>query len=152
MNGTDVESAPPGFKTLTKTVPAFVMSEAGTRALNCPPDSEVARAVVVAPAFHWITEPETKFEPMTANWNAGPPAVAEEGTSGGVIEGVIPGAMVKATELELTVPGFCTRMRAVPGLASKVAGMVAVTSVVLTNPVARLVALPLLFQTTIDPL
>ena len=128
VKGTAVDVPPPGFSTLTKAVPAVAIKEAGTKALNWLLENEVVRAVVVVPEFHWITEPVTKFAPITSNWKAGPPAAADDGTRGGVIDGVVPGAIVKTWELELTEPGFCTATRAEPGLASRDAGIVAVKS------------------------
>ena len=106
VNATVAEVPPPGFRTLTKAVPAVAINEAGTKADSWLLLNDVDRAVVVVPLFHWMMEPLTKLVPITVSWKGAPPAAAEDGTSGGVTEGVTPAAMVKVTEFELTGPGF----------------------------------------------
>jgi hypothetical protein len=69
VKGTAADAPPPGFNTLTKLVPAVVINEAGTIALNCPLASDVGSEVVEIPEFHWMADPLTKLVPVTINWN-----------------------------------------------------------------------------------
>jgi hypothetical protein len=70
-------------------------------------------------------EPDTKFVPMSVNWNWLPPAVAAVGDIE-VRVGTVPAPIEKVAAFELTVP-FETVTRAEPAFASRVAGMVAVS-------------------------
>jgi hypothetical protein len=97
--------------------------------------------------FQLITEPATKFPPLTVKVNAAPPAVALDGD-----REVIEGAgllMAKVTAPEVPPPGvgFETVTLVVPVLDISVAGTCAVICVALTNVVVS--AVP--FQLTVAP-
>jgi hypothetical protein len=73
--------APPAFtglNTTTDAVPTDAMSVAGTAAVNCVALTNVVTRFAL---FHCTTAVFRKLLPFTVNVNAGPPAIAEFGTS-----------------------------------------------------------------------
>jgi hypothetical protein len=70
------EMFPPGFATVTPTVPGEAMLLAGIAAVNW---ELLTNVVVLFDPSHRTVEFETKFEPFTVKVRAGPPAVAELG-------------------------------------------------------------------------
>src|SRR5688572_19029581 len=73
VNVSALESAVPGFATVTCLFPSVVMSEEGIDARTCVAESTV---VVLDEPFHFTTAPDTNPDPVTVSVNAGPPAVA----------------------------------------------------------------------------
>lgn len=75
---TALDVPPPGvgLKTVTLAVPAEAMSEAGIAAVSCV---ALTKVVVRALPFQRTVEPLMKFDPLTVNVKAAPPAVAEVG-------------------------------------------------------------------------
>jgi hypothetical protein len=143
--GADVPPPGVGFVTVTGNVPAVAISAAVMAAVTCV---ELTNVVVAAVPLNFTAEVETKPVPFTVSVNAAPPAVAPEGESD-----VIVGAgllTVKLLAAEVPPPGaaFVTVTGKVPAVAMAVAGIVAVTSVVLTNVVVAAVPLKL----TAEPL
>jgi hypothetical protein len=140
-----LEVPPPGvgFTTVTVAVPAVAMSLVGTEAFNCVP---LTYFVVSPVPFHWTTEVERKFVPVTVRVKAAPPAVALEGDSE-----VAPGfglLMVKVNPLEVPPPGvgFTTVTVAVPAVAMSLAGTEAFNCV----PLTYLVVSPVAFHWTVE--
>src|SRR4029077_4942944 len=130
----DVPPPGVGFTTVTDAVPAVAMSEAGTVAVSCVEETNVV-ASEVAPQR--TVEVETKFVPVTVKVNCGPPAVAQAGLIAVVVgTGLL---MVNLTACDVPPPGagFTTVMDAVPELAMRAAGIVAVTCVEEPKVVAR---------------
>ena len=113
--------------------PAVAIKLAGTMAVNCV---ELANVVTSGEPFHTTTAPETKPVPCTVSVNAGPPAVTPPGEQPVYVGAGAP-AIVNVTGPERYPPGLTTVMAAVPVLAIKVAGTVAVNCIELTNAVAR---------------
>ena len=121
------------FTTVTETVPAAAMSAAEIAVTIVLLANVVARA----DPFQFTTEPVTKPEPFTVSVKAAPPAVALLGE----IE-LIAGTgfwMVNLAEFDVAppVPGFLTVTFTVPAVVRSVAGICAVTCVLLTKVVTR---------------
>ena len=74
--------APPGtgggLNTTTDAVPTEAISVAGTTAVNCVAFTNVVTRFAL---FHCTVAVFSKLLPFTVNVNAGPPAIAEFGTS-----------------------------------------------------------------------
>ena len=132
----DVPPPGAGFTTVMDAAPAVAMSAAGTVAVSCVEETNV---VVREVAPQRTVEVETKFVPVTVKVNCGPPAVAQVGLIAVVVgTGLL---MVNVTAFEVPPPGagFTMVMDAVPGLAMRAAGTVAVTCVEEPKVVARAV-------------
>lgn len=79
--GRRIAFAPPeftGLNTTTDAVPTKAISVAGTAAVNCV---ALTNVVTRFAPFHCTTAVFRKLLPFTVNVNAGPPAIAEFGTS-----------------------------------------------------------------------
>lgn len=128
---TAFDGAPPGFTTLTLAEPAAAMAVAGTCAV-----SWVAPTKVVASGepFHCTVALETKPLPLTVSGKAGLPDAAEPGLREEMAGGGV--AMVNVRLLETDAEELATRTAAVPPVATRLAGIWAVSWVELTNVVA----------------
>src|SRR4029453_5828412 len=73
VNGSAFERLPFGLATVTCAVPAPAMSAAGIAAVSW---LALTNVVVRLVPFHLTVAPLAKFEPVTVNVNAGPPACA----------------------------------------------------------------------------
>jgi hypothetical protein len=122
VNVNAFEVAPPGFCTVTLTVPGEAMRAAETEAVIWPAPMKLLDK---ADPFHCTVAPDTKLEPFTVKVNAAPPAVAEFGLRLD-IESVPAGLIVNVNALEVAPPGFCTVTLAVPCDAIRVADTEAV--------------------------
>ena len=102
VNVYELDLTPPGLDTVTGTVPAVRMSDAGTGAVTSVADTNV---VVSDVPFQFTVEPGTKFTPFTNSVKFGPPAATDAGLSP-----VITGAAdtVKFTVLETVLSGLST--------------------------------------------
>ena len=104
--------APPeftGLNTTTDAVPTDAMSVAGTAAVNCDALTNVVTRFAL---FHCTTAVFRKLLPFTVNVNAGPPAIAEFGTSE---ESVATGVVISRIEMADWPPpgvGFTTVINA----------------------------------------
>jgi len=140
------EVPPPGvgFTTVMEAVPAVAMSGAGTVAVSCVEETNV---VVREVPPQRTVEVETKFVPVTVKVNCGSPGVAQVGLIAVVVGTRL--LMVNVTAFDVPPPGagFTTVTDAVPALAIRAAGTVAVSCVALTNVVVS--AVP--FQFTVEP-
>ena len=122
----DVPPPGPGFTTVTDAVPGLAIRAAVTVAVSCVDETNV---VVSAVPFQFTVEVETKFVPVTVNVNCGPPAVAQVGLIAVVVgTGLL---MVNITALDVPPPGagFTTVTAAVPAVATRAAGTMAVSCV-----------------------
>jgi hypothetical protein len=117
VNGVPFEVTPPDV-TVTVALPWLAMRPAGTEVVSCVGPIKVAGKGL---PFHCIVAPDTKPMPFTAKGKAAPPAVAEFG-----FKEEMTGLMAKETALEIT-PCKVIATVAVPTLAMRVAGMVAVS-------------------------
>jgi hypothetical protein len=140
VKGKALEVPPPGagLNTVTWAVPPVAMSLAGMAAVTCVVPTKVVGRFT---PFQRTTEEATKLLPLTAGVKAGPPAVALLGESKvragtGLSTGLL---MVNVRALEVPPPGagLNTVTWAVPSVAMSLAGMAAVTFVVLTKVVGR---------------
>jgi hypothetical protein len=135
VNALEVPPPGAGVNTVTGTVPATAMSEAGIAAVNLVAETNV---VVRSSPFQRTTELVTKLLPLTVSVNAAPPAVRDDGLrleivgTGGLL-------IVKVSALEVPPPGGGenTVTCAVPATAMSEAGIAAVNLVAETNVVAR---------------
>ena len=91
VKGIAPDVTPPGFNTVTFTVPAVAISPAIIEAVNWV---ELTKVVVLLDPPHCTTEPLTKFVPLTVSVNPEFPAVVDEGLRL-VIVGAAGGLMVK---------------------------------------------------------
>ena len=139
-----LDTAPPGFCTVTEAVPAAAMSAAGIAAVSWV---ALTKVVVRFAPFQRTTEPLTKLLPFTVSVKAGPPATALLGESV-VNVGVEAPVIVKVRALETAPPGFCTVTEALPAAAMSAAVIAAVSWVALTKVVVRFAP----FQRTTEPL
>jgi hypothetical protein len=134
------EVAPHGLTTVIGNVPRAVMRLAATVAVSCVEETNVVGSGL---PFQFTIEVETKFVPFTVNVNCVSPALAQVGSSE-VMVGVALIVSVAAPDVAAHPP---TVIEAVPGVAMREAGTVAVSFFEETNVVAS--ALP--FQYTVEP-
>ena len=133
------------MKTVTFAVPAVATSLAGMAAVSWVLETN---PVVRSLPFQRTTEPLTKFVPVMVRVNPPLPATVVAGLMLLIVgNGLV---MVKVAVLDVPPPGagLKTVTFAVPAVATSLAGMVAVSTVLETNPVVR--SLP--FQRTTEPL
>ncbi len=78
LNVSALETALPGFTTVTLALPTFAIRLPGTTAVNCVPLTKVVES---AEPFHCTVAPDTKLEPLTVSVNVAPPTVAPFGFS-----------------------------------------------------------------------
>jgi len=71
---TEVPPPGPGLATVTNWLPTAAMAEAGTAAVT---SVGLTSVVTRAAPFHCTTVAASKFAPVAASVNAGPPAIAE---------------------------------------------------------------------------
>src|SRR5438477_23090 len=140
----DVPPPGAGFTTVTDAVPTAATFAAGTIAVSLIEETNV---VARAEPFQLTVEVETKLVPFTVRVKEPLPAMVEVG----LIEVMVGTGllMLKVTALDVPPPGagFTTVMDAVPALAIRAAGTVAVSCVALTYVVVS--GLP--FQFTVEP-
>jgi hypothetical protein len=147
VNVTAPDSPPPGagLKTVTFAVPAVATSLAGMVAVSTVLETN---PVVRSLPFQRTTELVTKFVPVMVSVNPPLPATVVAGLMAVIVgNGFV---MVKVAVLDVPPPGagLKTVTFAVPAVATSLAGIVAVSTVLETNPVVR--SLP--FQRTTEPL
>lgn len=106
--------------TFTVTVPAVVMSLAGTLAVS---SDEETKVVFSAKPFHWMNSPELNPLPFTASVNAGPPATAELGFSTIAAELIVNVRVFEGT------PPAVTKTLTLPGVRTSLAGICTTTCV-----------------------
>ena len=131
---------PHGLTTVIEAVPGLAMRAADTVAVSCVEETNV---VVSAAPFQFTIEVEMKFVPLTVNVNCGSPHAAQIGLSE-LMVGAALMVSVTAPDVDAHPP---TVIEAVPGVAMRAAGTVAVSCFELTNVVAS--GLP--FQFTVEP-
>jgi len=139
----DVPPPGVGLKTVTFAVPAVATSLAEMAASNRVLETKVVRRSL---PFQRTTELVTKFVPVMVSVNPPLPATAVDGLIVVIVgDGFV---MVKVAMLDVPPPGagLKTVTFAVPAVATSLAGMVAVSTVLETNPVVR--SLP--FQRTTE--
>jgi hypothetical protein len=140
----DVPPPGVGFTTVIDAVPAVATREAGTVTVSCVEEEDVGVRLVPP---NLTTELETNLVPVTVNVKSVLPAA----TQFGLIEVVVGTGllMVNVTAFDVPPPGagFTTVTDAVPALAIRAAGTVAVSCVALTYVVVS--AVP--FQFTVEP-
>src|SRR5204863_5471878 len=112
---------PPAVVTVTLAVPALAIRLAGTVAVTCTPLTYV---VVSAVAPHCTVAPLSRLVPFTVKVNPAPPAVAEFGLRLAMVGGG--GLIVNVAGPEVP-PAVVTVTLAVPAVAIRLAGTVAVT-------------------------
>lgn len=125
VNVSELEIPPPGLATVMLDVPAAVISDAGTVAVNCV---ALTNVVVRVELFQRTAAPERKPWPLTVSVNCAPPAVAVAGVSDEMVAedgGVIVNG--RFAEVLLVPDGFVTPTVAVPADAINVAGITAVS-------------------------
>ena len=140
-----LDTAPPGFSTVTKAVPAAAMSVAGIAAVSWV---ALPKVVLRACPFQRTVAPLTKLLPFTVSVKAGPPATALGGEREASVGAGACVFVVKVRALDTAPSGFSTVTKAVPAAAMSVAGIAAVSWVALPKVVLR--ACP--FQRTVAPL
>jgi hypothetical protein len=131
---------PHGLSTVIEAVPGLAMRAADTVAVSCVEETNV---VVSAAPFQFTIEVEMKFVPLTVNVNCGSPHAAQIGLSELMVGAAL---MVSVTAPDVDAHP-ATVIEAVPGVAMRAAGTVAVSCFELTNVVAS--GLP--FQFTVEP-
>jgi hypothetical protein len=131
---------PHGLTTVIEKVPAVAMRVADTVAASSVEETKVVGS---AAPLQFTIEVETKFVPLTVKVNCVSPALAHVGLSE-VMVGVA--VMVKITAPDVP-PHPPTVIEAVPGVAMRAAGTVAVSCLELTNVVTSGVP----FQYTVSP-
>jgi hypothetical protein len=138
-----VDGPPPGkgLNTVIETVPAVVMSAAGTDAVT----SVVLTTVVTRAApFHSTTVPVSKLVPVTVRVKAALPAIAEVCDNVPTVGTGLLIVKVIAADTPPPGSGLATVTGTVPEFAMSAAGTVAVNEVALLNVVA--ISVP--FQST----
>jgi energy-converting hydrogenase Eha subunit G len=140
------EAAAPGLTTVTCAVPGVAMSLAGIAAVT---RVLLTKVVVRFAPFQRTTAPDTKPLPFTVRVKAAPPAAALLGDNEVSLAcGGGGGALaVKGRAFEAEAPGLTTVTCAVPGVAMSLAGIAAVSPVLLTKVVVRFAP----FQRTTAP-
>ena len=125
VKGRGPDVTPPGFNTVTFTVPAAAISAAAIEAVSWVAFTKV---VVRLDPPHCTAEPLTKLVPLTVRVNPELPAVVDEGLRL-VIVGAAGGLMVNVWALEVPPPGvgLSTVTWAVPAAAISEADIEAVS-------------------------
>jgi hypothetical protein len=143
----DVPPPGAGLNTVTLAVPAFTMSLAGITAVTCV---ALTYVVVRFDPFQRTTDALTKPDPFTVSVPPAPPAIVLLGESEVRTGTGFPGAIVNTSAFDVPPPGagLNTVTLAVPAAAMSLAGIAAVTCVVLKYVVVRLDP----FQRTTDEL
>jgi hypothetical protein len=129
VNVIAVETPESGFVTDTAALPEATMSGAGTTEVSWV---EFTKVVESGAPFHLTTDPAEKAVPFTVNVNAAPPAAADDG-----LRETMPGraSTLSRSAPDATAPGFTTVIFNEAGAAVACRGMLAVSSVALTNVV-----------------
>jgi hypothetical protein len=127
--------------TITLAVPGVVIRLAGTAASSV---FALTYSVGNGVPFHFTVALEKKFVPVTLRGNAGPPAIAELGLMLAIVGGTFFMVNVAPSDVPRIV---VTETVAVPGVAIRLAGTVAVSWLVPTKAVAS--GMP--FQFTVAP-
>ena len=124
VKGMAPDVTPPGFNTVTFTVPAAAISAVAIEAVNWV---ALTKVVVRLDPPHCTAEPLTKFVPLTVSVNPELPAVVDEGLRL-VIVGAAGGLIVKVWAFEVLPPGagLKTVTLAVPATAMSEADIAAV--------------------------
>src|SRR5437867_1384444 len=135
---TECEMPPPGegLQTVIAALPATAMSLTGIEAVSwLAPAKVVGRS---AP-FQRTTDVEMKLLPFTVSVKAAPPAVAEVGLMLVIAGTGFAAVIANVTEFDMPPPGdgLKTVTAAEPGSLSKLAGIVSVSTLVLTKVVER---------------
>jgi hypothetical protein len=134
----ELETAPPGFWTVTLALPIFAIRLPGTDAVNCVPFTKLVKS---GEPFHCTVAPELKIPPedrkllpKTVRLNVDPPAIAELGLSD-VMTGptTVTGLTLNVSALEAVIPGFTTVTLALPTFVIRLPGTVAVNCVAFTK-------------------
>jgi len=135
VNVTALDVPPPGggFTTVTEAVPGDATSAAVTVAVSCVDETYV---VAKAVPFQRTVEPETKLLPFTVIVNDGHPAGYELGLSEVMVgTGLLMVNVTGGVDVLVGGPGFVTVTDAVPAVATRAAGTIAVSCVDETNVV-----------------
>src|SRR4029077_418429 len=130
--------------TVTEALPAVTMSAAVMAAVSC---GLLMKVVVRLLPFQRTTEPDTKLVPVAVRVKAAPPAAALVGDSDVSVGAGLLTVNVTAAEVPPPGVGEKTVTEGVPAVAISAAVMAAVSCVLLTKVVVRL--LP--FQRTTEP-
>jgi len=132
---TGVDAAPEHveFTTVIEAVPALAMRMAGTVAVSCVEETYVVASAV---PFQLTVDVETKFVPFTVNVNCGPPGVTQAGSMELIVGAAV---IVNVTAFDVVPQELTTVIEAVPGVAIREAGTVAVSRVDETNVVVSAV-------------
>jgi hypothetical protein len=135
----ELETPPPGFWTVMLALPIFVIRVPGTIAVNCV---AFTKLVTSGEPFHCtvgsaakIPPEDRKLLPKTVRLNVDPPAIVEPGLSD-VMTGpptTVTGLILNVSALEAVLPGFTTVTLALPTLAIRLPGTVAVNCVPFTK-------------------
>src|SRR6266513_764534 len=131
---------PHGLTTVIEKVPAVAMRVADTVAASSVEETKVVGS---AAPFQFTIEVETKFVPLTVNVNCESPAAAQVGLS----ELMVGVALIVNVAAPDVAPHPPTVIEAVPGVAMRAAGTVAVRCLESTNVVTSGVP----FQYTVSP-
>jgi hypothetical protein len=129
----DVPPPGGGFTTVTEAVPGDATSAAVTVAVSCV---EETKAVVNAVPFQRTVEVVMKLVPFTVMVNDGHPAGYELGLSEVIVGTGLLMVNVTAVDVLDGGPGFVTVTDAVPAVATRAAGTIAVSWVDETGVVA----------------
>ena len=130
---------PPGLFTITSAVPALAICCAEICALICV---ELRNVVGAAAPFQVTVEPLTKFVPMTARENEGPPAF----TAAGLRLTMVGAPTVNCAPLDCELVEFATFTKLLPGVVRSEEAMVAVSCAEVT----KMVGMAVLFHCTVE--
>ena len=122
VNVTALDGALPGFRTVTLAEVAAATLAARTWAVSWV---VLKKLVASGDPFHCTLAPETKPLPVTVRLKAGLPAGAELGLREEIAG--VGAAIVNVRLLESTAEGLITRTTAVPAVATRPAGICAVS-------------------------
>jgi len=148
----ELETPPPGFRTVILALPVVAISVAGTMAVNCV---TLTKLVTSGAPFHCTVGPavkippeERKLLPKTVRVNVAPPAIVEPGLSD-VIKGPPTGTglILNARALEAVLAGFTTVTLALPVFVIRLPGTAAVNCV----PFTKVVESGVPFHCTVAP-
>ena len=131
------------MNTVISNVPAVVKSLAGMVALS---RVVLTQVVVRSEPLNCTTDSDTKFVPFTVMVNAASPTVLLDGEMLVVVGVGLFTVNVRALEIPPPGSGLNTVMSNVPVVVKSLAGMVAVSSVLLPNTVVRSEPLNLTFE------
>src|SRR5215471_11429467 len=108
--------------------PILATRAAGTRAVSWLALTKIVASACgePVPAFQYTVAPDVKLAPLIVIWKAAEPATTDDGLGVPVMEGPCAAVIGNDTRPEVMPPELSTARKAVPALATRLAGTTSV--------------------------